>query len=79
MALNVDGIERKRRKWNAAGRLWYLISERLATWLPNVVVTDARVMQHYYLDRYGCPSAFIPYGCTAEGVTTRRALDGFGL
>ena len=22
-ALNVDGLERKRRKWNAAARAWY--------------------------------------------------------
>jgi glycosyltransferase involved in cell wall biosynthesis len=44
-----------------------------------VVVTDARVMQQYYLDRYRCPSVFIPYGCTSERVTTRRALDDFNL
>src|SRR4051794_14118223 len=29
VALNVDGLERKRKKWNAIARLWYLISERL--------------------------------------------------
>src|SRR5262245_50456114 len=43
VALNVDGIERKRKKWNAFGRGWYLMSERLATWFPNSIVTDAIV------------------------------------
>src|SRR3954468_4027558 len=30
-ALNVDGLERKRKKWNALARTWYLVSEWLAT------------------------------------------------
>src|SRR3954468_13664033 len=29
VVLNVDGIERKRKKWNALGRAWYLGSEWL--------------------------------------------------
>ena len=37
VALNVDGIERKRKKWNAFARAWYLVSEWLATILPNCV------------------------------------------
>src|SRR5437016_3593858 len=31
-ALNVDGVERRRRKWNRAAKSWYLMSEWLATW-----------------------------------------------
>ena len=42
IALNVDGLERKRKKWNAFGRAWYLASERLSTWFPNAIVTDAK-------------------------------------
>src|SRR5579864_9035981 len=62
VALNVDGLERERRKWNRLARTWYLISERLATICPNVVVTDARKIAEYYLERYGTHSEFIPYG-----------------
>ena len=51
IALNVDGIERKRGKWGVAGRTYYKISEYLATLLPNVVVTDAAVMEDYFLER----------------------------
>lgn len=28
LAINVDGVERRRRKWNALGRLWYQLGER---------------------------------------------------
>ena len=42
VALNVDGMERKRKKWNRLAKAWYLVSEWLATFCPTVVVTDAR-------------------------------------
>lgn len=79
VALNVDGLERKRAKWNALGRGWYLISERLATWFPNAVVTDAIVIQHYYEERYRTPSTFIPYGCNVGREAGRETLDRLGL
>jgi len=41
VALNVDGIERQRKKWNRLAKAWYLVSERLSTFCPTVVVTDA--------------------------------------
>jgi glycosyltransferase involved in cell wall biosynthesis len=79
VVLNVDGIERKRRKWNALGRAWYLGSERLATWWPDAIVTDAEVIEAYYRERYGARSTFIPYGCTVGRTAGRAALDRFGL
>ena len=51
VALNVNGLERKRKKWNAAGRFYYRISERLSTLLPDAIVTDAVAIQEYYLSR----------------------------
>ena len=41
VVLNVDGIERLRKKWNRLAKAWYLVSERLATFCPSAVVTDA--------------------------------------
>jgi glycosyltransferase involved in cell wall biosynthesis len=79
VVLNVDGIERRRNKWNAAGRGWYLLSERLATWLPVAIVTDARVIQRYYESRYGSYTTFIPYGATLDRAETTAALSRFGL
>ncbi len=62
VALNVDGIERKRKKWNRLAKGWYLVSERLATFCPSAIVTDARAIQDYYRERYRKESVFIPYG-----------------
>ena len=62
VALNVDGIERQRAKWGLAGRLWYAVGERFALVFPNVIVSDAKVIQDYYLERYRRASALIAYG-----------------
>jgi glycosyltransferase involved in cell wall biosynthesis len=79
VALNVDGLERKRKKWNKLARAWYLISERLATFCPNVVVTDARKIAEYYLERYRKTSEFIPYGAEVGPLESDRALVRLGL
>jgi glycosyltransferase involved in cell wall biosynthesis len=79
VALNVDGIERRRRKWNALARTWYRVSEYLSTILPNKFVTDADAIRHYYKEHYNKDSLFIPYGADTETVETTGALDRLGL
>jgi glycosyltransferase involved in cell wall biosynthesis len=79
VALNVDGIERKRKKWNAFAKAWYLMSERLATLLPNEIVTDAEVIEAYYLEKYGKRSIFIAYGADMIREESTGALDRLGL
>lgn len=79
VALNVDGLERKRRKWNALARTWYLASEWLAPRCATRVVTDAAEIERYYRERYRCESTFIPYGAEVGPVPGRAALDALGL
>jgi glycosyltransferase involved in cell wall biosynthesis len=78
-ALNVDGLERKRKKWNALARAWYRVSERLSTRLPNAVVTDAAAIARYYRERYGKETEFIPYGAETGKVASTTALDSLGI
>jgi glycosyltransferase involved in cell wall biosynthesis len=66
VALNVDGLEHKRKKWNAIARRYYLMAEKLATILPTEIVTDARVIQDYYWARYRAESTMIAYGAEVE-------------
>jgi glycosyltransferase involved in cell wall biosynthesis len=79
VALNVDGIERLRKKWNRAARAWYLASERLATVFPNAVVTDAETIREYYRRRYGQETTFIPYGAEMGKVASTGQLRELGL
>ncbi|MEO8276963.1 MAG: glycosyltransferase [Thermoanaerobaculia bacterium] len=81
--LNVDGIEKRRAKWGAFGRAVYALSERLACFLPDRLVTDAEVIRAHYVARYGAASAIITYGVDARplwqsGALRRLRLDKRG-
>ncbi len=79
VVLNVDGLERNRRKWSLAGRVAYRVSERLSAIVPDSVVTDARVIQDYYRERFGLPTVFIPYGGDLPAPSGFTALEKLGL
>ena len=66
VAINVDGLEHKRKKWNWIARRYYRLAEWLATILPTETVTDARVIQDYYQARYRAESTMIAYGAEIE-------------
>ncbi len=77
--LNVDGLERKRRKWGVAARCWYRLSERLSTICPTAVVSDARVIQSYYRRAHALESHYIAYGATLDREPTAHKLVELGL
>ncbi len=79
VVLNVDGLERRRRKWNPAGRLAYALSERLSCVLPDAVVSDARVIRDYYETRHGTATTFIPYGADLPAPAGTATLSTLGL
>lgn len=79
VALNVDGIERKRKKWNKLARAWYLISERMATWFPNRAISDAQQIADYYRENYGAETTFISYGAPIGKVASTETLQRLGL
>ena len=79
VALNVDGIERKRKKWNRWAKAWYKMSEYLSTVFPTRFVSDAEVIRRYYLDRYRKDSVFIPYGADLDRVDSQTALRQLNL
>jgi glycosyltransferase involved in cell wall biosynthesis len=79
VVLNVDGLERNRRKWSAAGKLAYRVSEWLSAVIPDAIVSDAKVIQDYYRARYGLESVFIPYGGDLPQPAGHSTLDRLGL
>ncbi|MBM3784892.1 MAG: glycosyltransferase family 1 protein [Acidobacteria bacterium] len=79
VALNVDGLERLRKKWNRAAKAWYRLSEWLATFCATEAVSDAKAIQDYYLAEYGCETTFIPYGAETTKTQTTETLHSLGL
>ena len=77
--LNVDGLDWKRAKWPGPAKRYIQFAERLATRVPNAYVTDSRVVQAYYRDRYGSEPPYIPYGSEVEAKPAGDTLVRFGL
>ncbi|MFZ2493459.1 MAG: glycosyltransferase, partial [Thermoanaerobaculia bacterium] len=62
VAINVDGIERRRRKWNFLGRVVYAAGEALSVSFASRIVADADVIASYYRENYGADCETIRYG-----------------
>lgn len=79
LLINVDGIERRRTKWNALGRLWYRLGEFSSVLFANRVVSDAQVIADYYRERFRCESDVIAYGAHAVRREPGEVLRKFGI
>jgi len=77
VVLNVDGLDRRRGKWNALGRAVLRGCEWLSTFTPTRVVTDAKSISDYYLARYRTASTVIAYG--SDVPAGELGVDGFDL
>lgn len=64
--VNVDGIERKRAKWNWLGRSWYRLGEISSVLFANSIVADADVISDYYRTTYRAKSEVIRYGFSQQ-------------
>lgn len=79
VAINVDGIERKRRKWNILGQAVYAIGESFSVFFANAVVADAEVIASYYRESYSIEPTVIPYGADFPDENDTEILDRLGL
>jgi glycosyltransferase involved in cell wall biosynthesis len=79
LVINVDGIERRRSKWNALGKLWYLLGERCSVLFANRVVADAQVIADYYRERFHTTSSVIAYGASPRSLPPGETLATFNL
>jgi glycosyltransferase involved in cell wall biosynthesis len=78
VAINVDGIERRRRKWNALGRAVYAIGEALSASFATVVA-DAEVIAQYYREQYQIEPVVIPYGAEFPEEEDSDVLQRLGV
>ncbi len=79
VAINVDGIERKRRKWNVLGRAVYGMGEALSVAFASQVIADADVIAGYYRTNYSIDPATIPYGAEFPDEPDTDVLGRLGV
>lgn len=77
--INVDGLEWRRAKWGRMAKAYYRWAAKLAAHMPIEVVTDADVIQNFYLRTWNRRTRCIPYGTALYDRGYRadrvRALD----
>jgi glycosyltransferase involved in cell wall biosynthesis len=79
VAINVDGIERKRRKWNILGKAFYAAGEAFAATFASAVVADADVIAEYYRAHYNVEPVVIPYGAEFPAEDDSDVLERLGV
>ena len=85
VVLNVDGLDRQRKKWGWFARTYLHFCEWLSVHTPTRTVTDSNAMQNYYQSRYAKKTTMIGYGAEApEAASSNNAgqqsvLARFGL
>jgi glycosyltransferase involved in cell wall biosynthesis len=77
--LNVDGLDWKREKWPPLAKKYIQLAELLATRLPDAFITDSRVVQGYYQDRFHIEPPYIPYGSEVAPLSAGDALARYGV
>lgn len=78
-AINVDGLDWRRKKWPAPAKAFIKWAERISRRTANVVVTDSRAVQDFYTQTYGFTPRFIPYGADIARQLPGETLTKYGL
>ncbi len=78
-AINVDGMDSKRAKWNRAAKVYLRFAEWLAPHAASETIADSRFIQQYYKEHFKAESVYIPYGAVMEPAPGTEWLDKFGL
>jgi len=72
-------LDWKREKWPPLAKKYLQFTEYLASKLPNVALTDSRIVQDYYRNRYQANIPYIPYGSELEVLPPGNTLQQYEL
>jgi glycosyltransferase involved in cell wall biosynthesis len=79
IAINTDGLEWKRSKWNFLGRSYYRLSEKFACLFANRLVSDSKGIHGYYQKKFGVDSSQIAYGAYIQKPKQVNKIREMGL
>lgn len=77
--INIDGLEWKRAKWGKIARMYYKFAEFFSSVIADVIVSDAKAIEEYYLRKYKRRSVYIPYGAPNIESREQAILEKYGL
>jgi glycosyltransferase involved in cell wall biosynthesis len=74
-AVNTDGIEWRRAKWSALGRMTFRAGAQMTARHANILICDSKAIGEVWKSLSGRDSAFIPYGADVPRAVGRERLD----
>ncbi|MHB1391450.1 MAG: glycosyltransferase [Thermoleophilia bacterium] len=77
--INVDGLDSHRQKWNSVAKKYIEFAEWFSPVAATRVISDSKVIQKYYRDRFHRESDFVPYGAEVLESAGTETLEKFGL
>ena len=78
-ALNVDGLDWKRDKWNSLAKKYIRFAEWFAQFGPDLYLTDSPLVQDYYLEKTGKAPPYIVYGSDIDKLPPGKTLAQYNL
>jgi len=78
-AVNTDGLEWERGKWNRVAKAAFLAGARLAAAHATELVADSTTMREIWRAKFGRDSVFIPYGAPVLPIRESDRLAELGL
>ncbi|MDX1501231.1 MAG: glycosyltransferase [Thermoanaerobaculia bacterium] len=79
VAINVDGLDRQRKKWGWAGRAVFGLCERLAVRWSDALIADAAVIGVHYREKRGARPVEIAYGVEPRPLPPGPVMNRLGL
>lgn len=79
VVINTDGLEWKRQKWGKLARAYLKFAEWMATKTANHLITDAKVLQKYYFDKYGINTTYLAYGADVKSSKKPQLIKKYGI
>ena len=79
IAVNVDGIEWERDKWNGVGKAVFRRGASLVARHADEIIVDSRAIGDYWQRVFARSSTFIPYGADVHTNVPRDRLADLGL
>jgi len=78
-AVNVDGLEWERGKWNRAGQTAFRASARCVARFADEIVVDSRAIGDRWQELFGRRGVFIPYGAEILGTRPTARIEALDL
>lgn len=78
-AVNTDGIEWERGKWNSLGKRVFLEGAKLSAKYADVLVCDSKAIGDVWQEKFGVPSTFVPYGAPVLEDVRGTRVEAIGI